>query len=806
MLLRLGDLLDIDNGRFNDVSELVAGPLPGSSVPHREKHDATTHILITPAEIQFSSDCNSSEAYLETQRFISWLEKEIDFFTKYWVKITPCEIGGFAPRFDKKNLYINGVKDLEGVEGLKFEISQEKAFQIIEGSNIYKDPFVFVREIIQNAMDASKLQLWKDLCSGTYQAWLDKDVEISNIQPYEIDTKIYENYPIEVQLDTLSNGETTISVRDRGTGITVDGFKHMCQVGQSKEGFKKVQDEIKKMPAWLRPTAGFGIGLQSIFLITDEFELLTHTGNECYKAVFHSLRKGGYVQLQKSNEISQRGTVLKIAFKRPNNITYEMRGATDQYLSTDYDPIGEQNKTGEVKVIEVINKNCKSSFFPIRLKSGVFPIQKDDIDTLPVARKIKGSGWTEADSYCFHLTPDFNQMEIWDKTNFVYGKLQLGRKMRFDQSILFKGIRLHETGMPQGNDWILVQIDIYGMEAKTAITLDRESMTETGRSAIYTICEEMTAFYKKQVLKFLEKKEVEKIGETKKFNLYKFWLACNAVEKKKINQDFLRNNIEGKAEILKKENDKWYWDEIDVNELIPFTEKTCFISASVINGFHYYDKFGLHDKKSLECLEKINMVLRKSVDAGMKIPDIIVADYNLWMTTKNYTLSKIIYMGSYSPQLLYYFSPETNKFCLSVDKDTKEELLKGLGQCILENELYGASTEFKRYQIPSIEGYEEISVRWCPTGIGGPTFSGVASIIAPFTRQMVKKRKNLTKYAFVEEVMKDASFEKLVEYVQEHPADQEKKGKKIIRGKYKQLIEEYYDIMRKEDQKISTDS
>lgn len=77
------------------------------------------------------------------------------------------KIWGYAPRFDHKELLIRGVPDIEGVAGLKFEISQDKAFQMIEGSNIYKDRFVFIREVIQNAMDASKLQLWKDLCSET---------------------------------------------------------------------------------------------------------------------------------------------------------------------------------------------------------------------------------------------------------------------------------------------------------------------------------------------------------------------------------------------------------------------------------------------------------------------------------------------------------------------------------------------------------------------------------------------------------------------------------------------------------------
>ena len=48
MMLRLGDLLDIDNGRFNKGALAAAGGLPETSKPHLEKHEATIHLLVTP--------------------------------------------------------------------------------------------------------------------------------------------------------------------------------------------------------------------------------------------------------------------------------------------------------------------------------------------------------------------------------------------------------------------------------------------------------------------------------------------------------------------------------------------------------------------------------------------------------------------------------------------------------------------------------------------------------------------------------------------------------------------------------------
>lgn len=247
MLLRLGDLLDVDNGRFNAAAEEVIGGLPESSVAHKEKHEATKHLLITPEQIEFASDGPDEPSYLEARRFVNWLEAEIRFLTMNWVILVPKGFGGFAPRFEKPKLCIKGVPDAEGLAGLHFEISQKKAFEIIEGSNIYENKLVFIRELLQNAMDASKIQLWRDLCAGTYQAWIgEKDSKkLQALQPYSLQAEIYHSYPIKIHLSTDEDQVTQIEIEDRGTGITLDTFKRMCNVGASPSGSDELKKEIQ---------------------------------------------------------------------------------------------------------------------------------------------------------------------------------------------------------------------------------------------------------------------------------------------------------------------------------------------------------------------------------------------------------------------------------------------------------------------------------------------------------------------------------------------------------------------------------
>ena len=47
----------------------------------------------------------------------------------------PENIKGSAPRLGSCELLLNGVPDIQGLSDLKFTISSEKAFEMIEGAN-----------------------------------------------------------------------------------------------------------------------------------------------------------------------------------------------------------------------------------------------------------------------------------------------------------------------------------------------------------------------------------------------------------------------------------------------------------------------------------------------------------------------------------------------------------------------------------------------------------------------------------------------------------------------------------------------
>ena len=207
----------------------------------------------------------------------------------------PENIKGSAPKLGKWELLLDGVPDIQGLSDLQFSISTEKAFEVIEGANIYEDKFVFLREVIQNALDACKIQMWRDVSENRYRSWIAKE-SVNNLQPFQIKNDVFENYGVDVILRKYDENHFKVIISDNGIGISAEQFKKICNVGVSYSGDKKRSEEVESMPLWLRPTAGFGIGLQSIFLIADEFEIYSKAaGNDGIYAKVTSRRKNGYV-------------------------------------------------------------------------------------------------------------------------------------------------------------------------------------------------------------------------------------------------------------------------------------------------------------------------------------------------------------------------------------------------------------------------------------------------------------------------------------------------------------------------------
>lgn len=324
-MIRLGDLLDFDNNRFNEFSVASIKQMPETSISHQQKHAAVRHMLISPSKIEAELDCPNENVYRIARNWFDWLEEEVNNQSREWSNIVPSDLGGLPPIISKDSIRIlyKGLQTSPELLNLKFTMSQNKIFNILQGGGIYKEPgFTFIREIVQNAFDASKIQMWNDIKSGIYDSYfMDNNINVDSISfPDEIMPSIYKQYPIDLNISWLNEQKDTIHIEctDKGTGISEATLLRMTKsVGDSHSGEQEYTDDYRKMPYWLKPTAAFGVGLQSIFFVSKTFEVETAFPNEKTKRIiFRSAADNQYCSIVEENINRKRGTTIKIDIKK----------------------------------------------------------------------------------------------------------------------------------------------------------------------------------------------------------------------------------------------------------------------------------------------------------------------------------------------------------------------------------------------------------------------------------------------------------------------------------------------------------
>ena len=342
-LLRIGDLLDMDNGRFNRHQMAVAGDNATSKL-HEIKHDSIETFEINEREITVKANFriakqtkkdekyneitntlreDRTNAYVLLKKWMNMLNNELCYVAHRWVDIVPKKIVGYCPQLKDVEYYIDSNPVQEDEVSLKYNISPQRAAELLEGSSIYKNPeLAFIRELIQNSMDATKIQIYRDVLDGRFPKFIkDSDSKwrkkLKRLTPYCFLEKIGDNfdrYKVEVNVDFKHAKETNdietieITVRDFGIGITFADLKAMQNIGNIIK--PDIENEVEQMPEWLKPTGSFGIGLQSIFYVARSFVIRSRPyGNDkqlgyraMRKMTFYSSRLGGEINIQPCSE------------------------------------------------------------------------------------------------------------------------------------------------------------------------------------------------------------------------------------------------------------------------------------------------------------------------------------------------------------------------------------------------------------------------------------------------------------------------------------------------------------------------
>lgn len=785
LMLRMGDLLDADNNRFNASNEIVFGEIPHSSKNHLNKHMSTRHILITPDVIEYRADCAETEVYRETRNFLTWLKEEVEFWALNWKDIMPANINGSAPKLGKCELLLNGVPDIQGLSDLRFSISPEKAFEIIEGANIYDDKWVFLREVIQNALDACKIRMWRDISENRYKNWI-KNRDLNKLQPYEIDNSVFDNYEVEVILSQEDDNNIRIIIKDNGIGISTEQFKKICDVGKSYMNDKQKQEEIENMPIWLRPTAGFGIGLQSIFLVSDYFEIYSKAANEegIYARV-ESRKKKGYVQLSKSDRLENQGTEIHIII--PNDFDYQIRydGKIYNYIQNEYNPFLPDKNLMYYIIWDELLEIIEGTYFSIKLR-----FEKKIVHTIQHMQFKKLEQKSQDGRYQYVISSDYS-MQIWDNKSCTSVNINIEQDDYWasNNKYYFKGMEL-DDGF-DAKTGISFEADFYGLDTKKCLLLDRTTATNEGYKSIRKITKDAVEFYRNEIKKiiFNETKDTQ----DKKYNrIYTFWTGLPLDEKKNVldHNRKLFENINKNIDVLQKNQDGKY-------EVKPMDFKVIIDNLSeiaVICNYNDYPMFSLSDD---DIIEKIIGILDKT---GCCFKNIIMDEQFADLLNANTSKIQIICEGDNKINLKSV-TVENQKLPRIADINTKKSLLRNLVFTIKRKYRYIHSMDIDNCMRKCISGlleYETITTYDKPFGVSVELILGRGYIISPVTSKQWKDYNHLDKKKFVDTISGLEIFEQLIDYVHEHQLEAGKYNKDEICETYIKLIGDIYDACKTE--------
>ena len=473
-MLRLGDLLDFDSSRVSRFSlDHLSSSVPSDSKIHNEKNYCIKHALITPEKVDVLAECKDVEVAFEIDKWFTLIREEMSNQRNKWHDIVAdLDIKGFPMCGKLETILLNHEKIDNNLKP-KFEVDDEKAIKILQGSGLYNNKFDCIREILQNAVDATYLRIYLEKKNEFAEKKLDEGFEaFLNIckQPeYQIEVRCKKK---EIEEENKKKEEENkdekkkyvwhFEIQDHGIGLRKSDLKYLLKIGSGKNNKDKF-DIIKKMPEYAKPSGIFGIGFQSIFLIAEKVNIKSRYAfsDEVIDVDVGTPLKGGFAVLKtKSDLFADKGTT--ISFDVMENIeSYDNYDSYDSYFnySSYYNCFNEiydfvKNKKSDIEVAEIleaVNRVSKNSYLNITCYDGNELNRKDDIKKVDVTIKEEKENGNYKRIYkdetsnlvveipqenINSISKDISELEASDENNRYYSEIDVLYRNQYVSHIL----------------------------------------------------------------------------------------------------------------------------------------------------------------------------------------------------------------------------------------------------------------------------------------------------------------------------------------------------------------------------------
>ena len=567
-LLRMGDLLDIDNKRFSEkLIENIEDIIPIDSKEHLEKHKSITHFWIDQERIEITATVNSGEESYNVAEVIgkwfSYIEDEYNNQLHNWNDIIPKNIGTSLPILGELKIDIENYEYINSKNKPKFSLDINNTLSLLMGTSIYDKKEKAIREILQNAIDATYLRVFEE---NKEQLALKNEISLEEVN------ELFENKKIEIVINKISEdkeyNQWDIIIKDKGIGIDKEHLKYIIEAGSSYKDSKK-NDLINNMPSWLKPSGNFGIGFQSIFMLTEHVNLKSKSlfsqesiDVDLIKPASKNYNAGSiYFKKTKFDYKQEIGTVINFRYrtKKVSN-SYTTSGEfTNNYIYA-FDPLIDEEFDIEIfSLLDMVSEVNSYSLLDIILKK--------ENKEIPLKKSLDENS---KEDLKFLAEENYQiSLDILDET--------INRNRRFSSIFFYKNQFVEEINY-LSNKFFNITINILNFKVNDVLELNRNKLKDSfiKKEKDLILNEIFNTLYK------LYNNSFGTMNEHVKRKISYFWLAY---------RDSLNLKIEDKLDFEKKLENFLYQDEIVEGISVNSLKAQAIIEIEIIplkdTGFSY---------------------------------------------------------------------------------------------------------------------------------------------------------------------------------------------------------------------------
>lgn len=250
--LRIIDMFDIASNRTPYKLWKFKNPQNDFSALEWKKHDAINPITTTQEskttkerKILIHGSTTDYKVFAAVRDLQSWCDEQ--FSENREILIQESLLNPHLSKTEWK-IETSGFEPID----IRFEFDRNQMFEMLSTEIYDGDPYVFLRELVQNSHDAIKLR----------SALIEKDRPDLSFNGGQID--------IDVQHG--DNGDATISISDNGIGMEKSIIKnYLSRIGTSYYTSSEFNHKSLKM----NPISRFGVGILSCFMVADKIEIET---------------------------------------------------------------------------------------------------------------------------------------------------------------------------------------------------------------------------------------------------------------------------------------------------------------------------------------------------------------------------------------------------------------------------------------------------------------------------------------------------------------------------------------------------